>query len=259
MATTLSTFSLTNRAAQVVTTAGGHGDDVVAGGRGPGAATLTETAVAGWTLTGAVCARNGVVYPSTPTTGGLSLTINPGSDITCTFTNSAPQTSLSLSSSKNPSALGESVTFTASVSSTFGSPSGFVDFHDGAVLLGSSLLEDGVASMSTSSLTLGSHTVTVKNYSGQSPFASSSGTLVQVVRLIDSDLVLTKEGPPTANVGEELTFTIKVKNNGPDVATNVMVNDTLPSGLEWVSVQSGCTGLRRECHDRVQLGHARGR
>jgi uncharacterized repeat protein (TIGR01451 family) len=50
-----------------------------------------------------------------------------------------------------------------------------------------------------------------------------------------ADLGLTKEGPVTANAGEELTYTLKVKNNGPDVATNVTVNDTLPAGLELVS------------------------
>jgi uncharacterized repeat protein (TIGR01451 family)/CSLREA domain-containing protein len=50
-----------------------------------------------------------------------------------------------------------------------------------------------------------------------------------------ADLELTKEGPAIATAGEELTYTIKVKNNGPDVATNVMVNDTLPSGLVAVS------------------------
>lgn len=51
----------------------------------------------------------------------------------------------------------------------------------------------------------------------------------------NADLALTKEGPATANAGEELTYHLKVKNNGPDVATNVLVNDTLPAGLVVVS------------------------
>ena len=50
-----------------------------------------------------------------------------------------------------------------------------------------------------------------------------------------ADLALTKDGPVTANAGEELTFHLKVKNNGPDVATNVLVNDTMPAGLVVVS------------------------
>ncbi|WP_353132986.1 gliding motility-associated C-terminal domain-containing protein [Pseudopedobacter sp.] len=36
--------------------------------------------------------------------------------------------------------------------------------------------------------------------------------------------------------GEELTYTIKVKNNGADLAKNVMLNDILPLGLEVLSV-----------------------
>ena len=61
----------------------------------------------------------------------------------------------------------------------------------------------------------------------------------------NADLALTKTGPATANAGEELTYTIKVKNNGPDRATNVIVNDTLPNGLELVStdpVSPACLG-----------------
>ena len=50
-----------------------------------------------------------------------------------------------------------------------------------------------------------------------------------------SDLELTKEGPSTAVEGEELTYHLRVKNNGPDVAHNVTVNDTIPAGLVVVS------------------------
>jgi uncharacterized repeat protein (TIGR01451 family) len=60
-----------------------------------------------------------------------------------------------------------------------------------------------------------------------------------------ADLELTKQGPPAANAGEELTYHIRVKNNGPDVATNVMVDDTLPNNLELVStdpVPPACAG-----------------
>ena len=37
------------------------------------------------------------------------------------------------------------------------------------------------------------------------------------------------------NVGETITYTIKVKNAGPDNATNVQVKDVLPTGLTFVS------------------------
>ena len=52
-------------------------------------------------------------------------------------------------------ALGTSVTFTATVSSTNGVPAGSVVFQDGSVSLGSATLSGGVASISTNSLALG--------------------------------------------------------------------------------------------------------
>ncbi|WP_136607679.1 S-layer homology domain-containing protein [Paenibacillus dokdonensis] len=39
----------------------------------------------------------------------------------------------------------------------------------------------------------------------------------------------------TPNVGDTITFTVTVSNNGPDRATNVVVTDSLPAGLTFVS------------------------
>ncbi len=65
--------------------------------------------------------------------------------------------------------------------------------------------------------------------------------------LVDpADLVLTKTADKTtATVGDIVTFTITVKNNGPDTATNVVVTDTLPSLFELQSTtlsQGFCSG-----------------
>jgi uncharacterized repeat protein (TIGR01451 family)/fimbrial isopeptide formation D2 family protein len=38
----------------------------------------------------------------------------------------------------------------------------------------------------------------------------------------------------TPNVGDTITFTVTLTNNGPDTATNVTINDLLPSGLTFV-------------------------
>ncbi|MEM7391365.1 MAG: DUF11 domain-containing protein, partial [Verrucomicrobiota bacterium] len=48
---------------------------------------------------------------------------------------------------------------------------------------------------------------------------------------VEADLGVTKTGPATAAVGGMLTYTITVTNRGPGDAMNVVVNDTLPSGL----------------------------
>lgn len=56
---------------------------------------------------------------------------------------------------------------------------------------------------------------------------------------LPADLSLTKTvNPPTANVGQIVTFTVSLTNSGPNVATNVTVRDTLPAGLSLVSASA---------------------
>ena len=63
-----------------------------------------------------------------------------------------------------------------------------------------------------------------------------------------ADIEVTKTGPVSARVGDELTYDILVTNSGDDVATNTQVIDIVPDGLELVSVDPPdptCTGTRR--------------
>jgi uncharacterized repeat protein (TIGR01451 family) len=48
------------------------------------------------------------------------------------------------------------------------------------------------------------------------------------------------DSPDPVTVGDNLTYTITVTNLGPDAATNVVVTDTLPSGVTFVSASPGC-------------------
>jgi hypothetical protein len=91
----------------------------------------------------------------------------------------AAATSTALVSSINPSTVGQSVTFTATVSGT--SPTGSVQFKDGAGNLGSPVtLSAGVATLSTSALTQGTHSITAV-YGGDAGNATSTSPAVQQV------------------------------------------------------------------------------
>ena len=90
----------------------------------------------------------------------------------------AGATTTALSSSLNPSTVGQAVTFTATVSGA--SPTGSVQFFNGASSLGTSALAGGVATLTTSALTQGSHTITAV-YSGDASNATSTSPAVQQV------------------------------------------------------------------------------
>jgi hypothetical protein len=91
-------------------------------------------------------------------------------------------TSTTLTSSLNPASYGQSVTFTANVTSTGGVPTGTVTFINGSTTLGSAALSGGVAKLSLATLAKGTHSITAK-YSGSTDFLSSTSTaLSQVIK-----------------------------------------------------------------------------
>ena len=91
-------------------------------------------------------------------------------------------TSTALTSSANPSPAGQTVTFTATVTSTgSGTITGNVAFRDGTTLLGTVALNSGTAALSTSTLTAGTHSITATFESNGSFGTSSSTALDQVV------------------------------------------------------------------------------
>ncbi len=56
-----------------------------------------------------------------------------------------------------------------------------------------------------------------------------------------ADLSVDKSGPDTASVGDRVTYTIRVTNNGPGTATNWSLTDTIPAGLRNPSTSTaGC-------------------
>jgi len=91
-----------------------------------------------------------------------------------------------VASSANPSWQGDLVTLTATVSPEYtGTPSGTVTFYDNGANIGSVSLANGHASLSTTSLLLGAHTITA-SYGGDTNFLSS--TSLPLTQYVDTDI-----------------------------------------------------------------------
>jgi uncharacterized delta-60 repeat protein len=123
-----------------------------------------------------------------------------------------------VTSSANPSVHGQSVTFTATVSATApgaGTRTGTVFFKDGAITIGTGTVNaSGVATFSSSSLALGSHSITAF-YAGDANFtASTSPALIQTVNKSPTAVVLTLAPNPSVN-GQMVTFTATVSAVAP--------------------------------------------
>ncbi|HUJ40706.1 MAG TPA: C25 family cysteine peptidase, partial [Candidatus Acidoferrales bacterium] len=79
------------------------------------------------------------------------------------------------------------------------------------------------------------------------PNAASGMVMLSTIVAVpnDADVSVTKTGSPNpVNLNTTLVYTIQVRNNGPAVATNVMVTDTLPAAVTYVSsssTQGTCT------------------
>lgn len=96
-------------------------------------------------------------------------------------------TTTALASSLNPSDVGESVTFTATVRSPAGTPTGTVTFLNDGATLGTAKLSAGVARLETSDLPVGRHPITAR-YNPTGAFdPSASPVLDQLVNADDAD------------------------------------------------------------------------
>lgn len=155
-----------------------------------------------------------------------------------TFTTIAATTT-TLTSSLNPSTAGQSVTFTATVTSG-GSPvtSGSVAFSDGGSPLGApvSLAGDGTATLTTSALSVGSHTISAA-YTGPAEFATSSGSATQIVNAAPTDTALSSSFNPS-DVGAPVTFTATVTSGGSPVTSGTVTFTDDSAPLATVSVDA---------------------
>jgi len=184
-------------------------------------------------------ATAGGPYDVTATGNGIA------SSAAFSLTNTKAATSTTVSSTVNPSDLNQSVTFRANVSSV-AQKTGTVQFKDNGSNLGAPVALDslGVALLTTSSLTAGTHTITAE-YSGDANFLPSTGTLAggQVVKaqpsLSINDISITE-----GNAGTKvLTFTVTLSaaSNLTVTTTFNTANGTATAGSDYVATNGTLT------------------
>src|SRR5262249_37284011 len=112
----------------------------------------------------------------------------------------------SLSSSGNTFVFRQPVTFTAAVAALVGTPTGNVTFNDGSTILGiAARNSSGLATLTTSALSPGAHTITA-DYSGDGNFTgSTSGPLTQIVNQAPTAIAVSASLNPSV-FGQPVSF-----------------------------------------------------
>jgi hypothetical protein len=133
-------------------------------------------------------------------------------------------TTTTVTTSNQATNFGQSVTFTATITATAGSPDGTLTFKNGSAVLGTVAVSGGQAQFSVATLAAGTHTITAL-YNGGSAYAGSSGTLQQIVEKAATTTALTTTLNPAAK-GTSVTFTATVTSGAPQGVTgNVTFKD----------------------------------
>jgi hypothetical protein len=143
---------------------------------------------------------------------------------TINYTSASGSVSLTVAQAAPAEALGSSatevlartaVTFTATVSSPAGTPSGSVRFYDGTTLLGSAVtLSQGVATYTTSSFAAGSHSITAA-YGGDSNFSARTSSAVS--ETVEDFTVSIPSGSPASvavSPGGTASYTVNAAPSG---------------------------------------------
>ena len=171
-------------------------------------------------------------------------------------------TSISVASSNNPSVVGQSITYTATVTAESGTPTGSVVFTvDGTTVAcsgGTQALTSGTATCVVSHPSPGARSVAAA-YAGSAPYAaSSSAPLTQVVDAARTRTVVTSSANPSV-AGQEVTYTAAVSAVSPgsgvpagtvtfaDGTTTIACtggNQTLSSGTATCSVSHAAASAR---------------
>jgi len=150
---------------------------------------------------------------------------------TAKYTITIPTPSIALTASINPVFTSNPVTFTATLTSTYGTPTGTVNFLDGSTQIGSATLSSGVAAFTTSALTVGPHSITAV-YGGDANFTSVTSTAL--TETVDDFTFAPSNGgstTATASWGGTTTYSLSVTPpSGGSVSPITFSITGLPTG-----------------------------
>lgn len=155
---------------------------------------------------------------------GWTATSGPSSSVTVRATVPTPPTATALSSSSNPSVVGQPVTLTATVTASTGTPTGSVVFLDGSTAItcsgGTQTLSSGTATCSTTWASADSRSITAA-YAGSAAYAASSSSAVtQAVNPASTNTTVVSSTNP-ALVGQSVTYTASVSATAPGAGVPV--------------------------------------
>lgn len=141
-------------------------------------------------------------------------------------------------SSLNPASKGQAVTFTAKVSSSFGTPPDgeIITFKHGTNILATVPLSGGSAAFTTSSLPAGSIWISA-SYAADAEFMASSANVNETINAIGTSITLTSSLNPSL-YGQAVSFTANVSSAAgtpPDGETVSFLDSGLPIGHATLS------------------------
>jgi hypothetical protein len=171
-------------------------------------------------------------------------------------------TTTAVISSANPSIIGQSVTFTATVTSgAAGTPTGTVTFFDGVTQIGVGMLNaQAKATFMTTTLVAGSHPISAQ-FAGDANFATS--TSAPLTETINNPVpILSSISPTTAPVNTPITVTatwsgfvngatvifggtsnpVTVTNNGTMLTANISASELVAVGSVNVTISNPTPG-----------------
>ena len=148
-----------------------------------------------------------------------------------------------LGATPNPTTFGTTVTLTESIPGINGiAPTGTVTFSDNGTAIGTANVVNGVATLTTSTLPIGTDPITAA-YSGDSTYAkANSGPLNVVInKAAPTDTLTANPNPSTFGSPVTLTFTVPPVNGVPPTGTVSFYNGTTLLGTATVNAQGIAT------------------